>query len=171
MYGKGQVNKKLHGPFCSSMIDFFSTDLGGTATYLMNPNILSQLQQLLLKFPISELDTQQISFMWDQHLENSKTKETVVQQLMKIGNSATVIPFSIFTEMMCQHFAKLKFLESSLELLQQFQLELVSISDEFTIFPGDRSKCLKCNRHGKCVCPPKSIGTTLLMHPLQYCFT
>ena len=72
LYGKGQVNKKLHGPFCSSMIDFLilSMDLGGTATYSMNPNIVSQLQQFLLKFSISEVDIQQTSFMWDQHLEN-----------------------------------------------------------------------------------------------------
>ncbi len=117
LYEKGQVNKKLHGPFCSSMIDFLSTDLGGTATYLMNPNILSlsQLQQFLLTFSISKLDTQQISSMCDQHLKNSKTTETVVQQLTKIAISSTVIPISIFTRMMYQRFSKLQFLELSLK--------------------------------------------------------
>ena len=37
LYGEGQVSKKLNGPFDSSMIDFLSTDLDGTATYSANP--------------------------------------------------------------------------------------------------------------------------------------
>ena len=68
--------------------------------------------------------------------------------------------------MMCQHFGKLKFLESTLELLQQFKLQMISTSDEFTIFPGDRSKfSLKCIRCRKCVIYPESIGWILSMAP------
>ena len=67
---------------------------------------------------------------------------------------------------MSQHFGKLKFLESTLELLQQFKLQMISSSDEFTIFPGDCSKfSLKCTRCGKCVTYPESIGLTLSMAP------
>jgi hypothetical protein len=67
---------------------------------------------------------------------------------------------------MCQHFGKVKFLESTLELLQQFKLQMISSSDEFTIFPGDGSKfSLKCTRCGKCVTYPESIGLTLSMAP------
>ena len=137
------------------MIDFLETNLGGTATYLMNPNIPSQLQQFLVKFSDSGLNKQLISSMWDQHLENSKTKETGIRQLSKIVGLANGIPFSIFTEVMCQRFGKLQYFESTLELLQQFQLELVLMSDEFSIFPGDCSKfSLKCNWCGKYVSPP-----------------
>ena len=68
--------------------------------------------------------------------------------------------------MMCQHFGKLKFLESTLELLQQFKLQMISSSDEFTIFPGDHSKfSLMCTRCGKCVSYPESIRWTLSMAP------
>ncbi len=115
-YGKGQFNNNLHGSFRSSMINFLETNIAGTATNSMNPYILSQLQQFLLAYSTSGLDKKQISSMWDQE------KETVVQQLSNFLTSATVIPFSIFTEMMCQHFGKLKFLESTLKLLQQFKL-------------------------------------------------
>jgi hypothetical protein len=67
---------------------------------------------------------------------------------------------------MCQHFGKLKFLESTLELLQQFKLQMISSSDEFTIFPGDHSKfSLMCTRCGKCVSYSESIGWTLFMAP------
>jgi hypothetical protein len=68
--------------------------------------------------------------------------------------------------MMCQHFGKLKFLESTLELLQQFKLQMISSSDVFSIFPRDCLKfSLKCNRCGKCVTYPESIGLTLSMAP------
>ena len=57
--------------------------------------------------------------------------------------------------MMCHHFGKHNFLELRLKLLQQFQIELVSLPDEFTIIPGDCSKfSLKCTQCGKCVSPP-----------------
>jgi hypothetical protein len=49
-YGKGQVNNNLHGSFHSSMTNFLETDIAGTPTYSMNTNIISQLQQSLLKF-------------------------------------------------------------------------------------------------------------------------
>jgi hypothetical protein len=65
---------------------------------------------------------------------------------------------------MCQHSGKLKFLESSLELLQQFKLQMISSSEEIKIFTGDCSKfSLKCTWCGKCVTYPESIGWTLSM--------
>jgi hypothetical protein len=134
-YGEGQVKNNLHGLFCSCMINFLQTDISGTPTYSTNPNILGQLEQFLLKFSDPELEKRLISSMWDQHLENKETKEMVWNKLVKIATSAIGIPFSIFTTMMCQHFGKLKFLESTLELLQQFKLQTISSSDEFTIFP------------------------------------
>ncbi len=78
-YGKGQVKNNLHGSFCSSMINFLQTDIVGTPTYSMNPNILGQLEQFLLKFSDPELEKQLISSMWDQRLENKETKKCLEQ--------------------------------------------------------------------------------------------
>jgi hypothetical protein len=165
-YGKGQVKNNLHGSFCSIMINFPQTDISGTPIYSMNPNIMGQLQQFLVQCLDPELDKQLLSSMWDQHLENNETKENIRNKLSKIATTATAIPFLIFTNMMCQHFGKLKFLESTLELLQQFKLQMISTSGEFTIFPVDCSKfSLKCTRCGKCVTYPESIGWTLSMAP------
>ena len=61
---------------------------------------------------------------------------------------------------------KHKFLESSLKLLQQFHIGLVSLSDEFRLFPGDCSTfSLECTQCGKYVSPPGSIGMTLFIAP------
>ncbi len=47
-YGEGQIKKKLHGSFRSSMIEFLQTDIAGTPSCSMNPNILGEVQQFLL---------------------------------------------------------------------------------------------------------------------------
>ena len=92
-YGKEQDNNNLHGSFCSSMINFLETDIAGTATYSMNQNILSQLQQFLLKFSDSELDKRQISLMLDQHLENSMTKKLFRKNYQKLRLQPLVFHF------------------------------------------------------------------------------
>jgi len=165
-YEKEQVKKNADGSFCSSMIDFLESDITGTSTYSMNADILTELLQFLKVFSNSEVNKESISSIWDQHLENRKTHNVISARLMKIAGSATVIPLSIVTKMMNQCFVKLKYLESMLELLQQFYLQLVLMSDEFIIFPGDCLKFnLKCKRCGKCVSPLESIDITLFNVP------
>ena len=99
----------------------------GTSTYSMNVDILIELLQFLKVFSNSEVNKESISSIWDQHLENRKTHNVISARLMKIAGSATVIPLSIVTKMMNQCFVKLKYLESMLELLQQFYLQLVLV--------------------------------------------
>ncbi len=165
-YGKGQINNNLHGTLRSRMILFLQTDIAGTPTYSMNPNIVGEVQQFLRYFLDLDLDKQHLCSMWDKNLENKETKTKIWDKLAIIATSATSIPFSIFTTMMCQHFGKLKFLESTLELLQQFTLQMISSSDEFLIFPGEGSKfSLKCTRCGKYVTYPETIGCTLSIMP------
>ena len=126
-YEKEQVKKNADGSFCSSMIDFLESDITGTSTYSMNADILTELLQFLKVFSNSEVNKESISSIWDQHLENRKTHNVISARLMKIAGSATVIPLSIVTKMMNQCFVKLKYLESMLELLQQFYLQLVLV--------------------------------------------
>jgi hypothetical protein len=148
------------------MIEFLQTDITGTPIYSMNPNILDEVQQFLLNIVDLDLEKRFLSSMWDKHLENKETKRKIWDKLANIATSVTSIPFSIFTTMMCLYFNKLKFLESTLELLQQFTLQMISSSDEFLIFPGDGSKfSLKYTQCGKYVTYPKTIGCTLSIVP------
>jgi hypothetical protein len=63
---------------------------------------------------------------------------TVVGAINKIATSATTIPLSLFTLMMHQCFKKHTFFESTLELLQQFYLQAVSVQlKKYLLFPGD----------------------------------
>jgi hypothetical protein len=58
--------------------------------------------------------------------------------------------FSFFTSMFYQRFTEHRFLESTLELLQQFYLQVESIALDYKVFPRDQSKfSLNCIRCGK----------------------
>ena len=72
-------------------------------------------------------DAQQISNSFDRHLKDEEAMNTVVGAIHKIATSATTILLSLFTSMMHQRFKKHTFFESTLELLQQFYLQAVSV--------------------------------------------
>jgi hypothetical protein len=61
---------------------------------------------------------------------------TVAEDVWKFARKATIIPFSIFTSMFHQHFTEHRFLESTLELLQHFYLQVKSIALDYKVFLG-----------------------------------
>jgi hypothetical protein len=75
---------------------------------------------------------------------------TVAEEVWECARKVTIIPFLIFTSMCHQRFPEHRFLESTLELLQQFYLQVESIALDYKIFPGDQSKfsliCLHCGK-------------------------
>jgi hypothetical protein len=72
--------------------------------------------------------------------------------------------------MLHQRFMEHRFLESTLELLQQFFIQVKSIAHDYKVFPGDQStfspKCFCC---GKKVTPIERLGKVLFMTPLAIC--
>ena len=73
--------------------EFPSNSITGTPTYSMNPNILGQLQQFLLKFSDPELDKQLIASMWDQHLEKKETKKLFGRSYLNLQLQPLVFHF------------------------------------------------------------------------------
>jgi hypothetical protein len=129
--------------------------------------ILDKLQKFLQDMSPLSRDAQQISNSFDRHLKDEEAMITVVGAINEIATSATTIPLSLFTSMMHQHFKKHTFFKSTLELSQQFYLQVVSVeSKKYLLFPRDLSKfSLKCGRCGKCVSPPEFIGAILFNTP------
>jgi hypothetical protein len=86
---------------------------------------------------------------------------------MGIALFATQISLSIFTNLFIQRFEKHSMLESMLEILQQFYIQMETQSDEFLLFAGDLSTyTLWCKRCGQCVTLHGSIGDTLFYAPV-----
>ncbi len=95
---------------------------------------------------------------------------TVAEEVWECARKVTIISFSIFMSMFHQRFTEHRFLESTLELLQQFYLQVESIAHDYKVFPGDQSKfSLKCLCCGKKFTPTELLWKLLFMAPMAFC--
>jgi hypothetical protein len=83
------------------------------------------------------------------------------------AREATIDPFSVFLNLFHQRFNRYRFLESTLEILQQFYIAIEKCDEQYCLFPGDQYqhsvKCMICH---KCVLSiTLGIGETLLNAP------
>ncbi len=136
--------------FRQHMTEFYQTDIDGSVDFPLNAITIQSLEKYLKTFYTPPLDIDQISSIWNQILCNQKTMVTVAEEVWEFARKATIIPFSIFTSMFHQNFMEYRFLELTLELLQQFYLQVESIAHNYKVFPGDKLKfSLKCLHCGK----------------------
>jgi hypothetical protein len=77
--------------------------------------------------------------VFDQHVWNEKSKHCLINEVVNIALSATQIPLSIFTKLFHMRFEKHSLLESTLEILQQFYIQMETEPHDFLLFPGDSS--------------------------------
>ncbi len=116
------------------------------------------------------MDIYGISSIWDQNIQTDKTTINVADELWEFAGKASIIPFSIFRSMLHQHFKERRFCESTLELLQQFYIQVESLAHDYKVFPGDESTfSLKCFCCGKKVTPMEMLGKLLFMAPMAIC--
>ncbi len=93
--------------------------------------------------------------------------DTVAEELWECAKKVSIIPYSIFMSMFHQRFTEHKFPESTLELLQQFYIQVESIAHDYKLFSGDQSKfSLKCLCCGKKITPTELLGKLLFMAPM-----
>ncbi len=136
----------LHQSFWNSLIEFLRTDLDGNLGFTLNPLAASKLDHFLstLFEGLSETANKgEMSDMW-----NEKSKHSFINAIVDIAVFATQIPLFIFTNLFHQRFEKHSMLESTLELLQQFYIQMETEPDDFLLFPGDLSlytlRCIRC---------------------------
>jgi hypothetical protein len=83
----------------------------------------------------------------DQHVWNKKGKHHLINEIVDIALSATQIPLSIFTNLFHKRLQKHSMLESMLEILQQFYIQIETEPHDFLLSPGDSSLyTLRCMR-------------------------
>ena len=99
-------------------------------------------------------------------MKTKKSKHRFINEIVAIALSATQIPLSIFTNLFHKRFEKHLMLESMLEILQQFYIQMEMEPHDFLLFPGFSSLyTLRCVRCCKPVTVAGSIGRTLLHAP------
>ena len=153
--------------FCTDfLIEFICTDLEGNLSFTLNPLTASKLDHSLLTWPEGLSETANKDKEFDQHVWNEKRKHRLINEIVDIALSETQIPLSIFTNLFHKRFQKHSMLESMLEILQQFYIQMETEPHDFLLFPGDSSLyTLRCMRCRKPVTVAGSIGETLLHAP------
>jgi hypothetical protein len=132
----------------------------------LNPLTASKLDHLLSTLFEGLSETANKGKMFDEHVWNEKSKHCFINEIVYIALSATQVPLSIFTNLFHQRFEKHSMLESMLEILQQFYIQIETEPHDFLLSPGDYSLyTIRCMRCGNCVTVAGSIGDTLLHAP------
>jgi hypothetical protein len=130
------------------LIEFLHTDLDGNLSFTLNPLTASKLDHFLLTLSEGLSETANKDEEFDQHFwnENKKRKHRFNDEIVAIALSATQIPLSIFTNLFHKRFEKHSMLESTIEILQQFYIQMEIEPDDFHLFPGYSS--LHTSREG-----------------------
>jgi hypothetical protein len=132
----------------------------------LNPLTASSLDQYLSSLQEGLSETANKSKIFDEHLLNEESKDYFITEIACIALLATQIPLSISTNLFNQRFEKHSMLESMLEMVQQFYIQVETQSEEFHLFGGDLSLyTLWCKRCGQRVTHHGSIRDTLSHAP------
>jgi hypothetical protein len=128
----------------------------------LNPLTASRLDQYLSSLQESLPETANKGKIFDQQMLHQNSKIQFIDEIVDIALSATQIPLSIFTNLFKKRFEEHSMLESMLEILQQFYIQMETQSDEFHLFGGDLATyMLWSKRCGQHVTLHGSIGDTL----------
>jgi hypothetical protein len=132
----------------------------------LNPLTASRLDQYLSSLQEGLSETANKGENFDQQMLHQKSKEYLIAEIAHIVLFATQIPLSIFTNLFHQRFETHSMLKSTLEILQQFYIQMETQSNEFHLFVGDLSTyTFRCKRCGQCVTHHGSIGEILYHAP------
>ncbi len=140
--------------------------LGRNLSFTLNPLAASKLGHFLSTLPEGQSETANEDEVFDQHVWNEKSKHHLINEIVDIALSGTQISLSILTNLFHMRFEKHSMLESTLEILQQFYVQMETEPHDFLLFPGDSSlHTLRCMRCRQPVTLYGSIGQTLLHAP------
>ena len=104
-------------------------------------------------------------YFFDKLIE--KNSDLIVTSICVIVKEATKIPLAIFTDLFHHRFKKKTYLESTLEILQQFYIKLVDQSNTFRIWVGDIHKyCLHYTRCHRAITRPDCIHHIIEIAPI-----
>jgi hypothetical protein len=137
----------LHWTFRNSLIEFLHTDIDGNLSSTLNPLTASKLDHHLSRLQEGLSETANKGEIFDQKMLHQKSKHQFIEDIGVIAFFATQIPLSIFTNLFHQRFEKHSMLESTLEILQQFYVQMKSEPHEFSVYTGDLSTYTLSNRH------------------------
>ena len=147
------------------LITFLRTDPDGAASFVVDASSTCLIDEFVNKnFRLLTKGTEK-GYFFDAFIEQNS--DFTVSSIRVIAKEATKIPLSIFTDLFHNRFKKKNYLESTLELLQQFYIKLADHSKTFKIWVGDLYKyCLHCTRCHRAITIPDYIEGIMEMAPI-----
>ena len=142
-------NSQILSTYHNFVREFLRIDLEGNISKTLDVSTKSKLSDYLstLFEGLSDTATQEKTF--DEYMKTAEIKEVIIKRVWEMGyrSICTTIPLSILTNLFHQRFSKHVYLESTLEILQQFYIEINSNHKHYCVIPGDLCKyTLKCVR-------------------------
>jgi len=147
------------------LILFLQTDPDGAASFVVGARSAHLIDDFLKNTFRALTKGTEKGYFFDELMETNA--DSVVSSICVIAMEATKIPLAIFTDLFHHRFKKKLYLESKLELLQQFYIKLVNQSNHFCIFVGDLHKyCLYCTRCHCAITRPDYIQCIMEIAPV-----
>jgi hypothetical protein len=159
----------LEKTYRKTLSTFLQTDIRGLLTFRMEKHRHSETCNYVSSIFLEDIAKSEKAKFFDQFLAIPSDKSSdMISFIKKKANKAMVVPLSVFTNLLHQRYPKHRYLESTLELLQQFYIAIEESDDTYNIFPGDQYlvslKCMRC--HNTCVSARnQGIAATLLKAP------
>ncbi len=154
--------------YCNALKSFLRTDVKGFVSFQPFKSSHDDIDNYINNLVHGEMTaTQRISYFDQIFSTTNKDSNEIFSFLEGEAREATIIPFSVFWNIFHQRFNQHRFLESTLEILQQFYIALEKCDEQYCLFPGDQYQySVKCMRGHKCVSSTTlGIGETSLNAP------
>jgi hypothetical protein len=122
---------QLHDSFQKCLLSLFQTDLDGTLYSTPNCHTSAKIEFYLSHFFPCDQDKKATGSMFDQLLLHCATTNNLVEFITEMAVGTTTSPLNLFTNLWVKRFPKHSFLESTLKILQQFEIQLESHEEFF----------------------------------------
>ncbi len=126
----------LHWSFCGSLNEFLCTDLDENLSFT-NPHCVPKFNEYFSNLFKGMSETKYKVQIFEKRIKNEKFKRNFMDHMMDTAILGTMIPLSICTIFVHRRFDKHSILESMLERILHFYIQMVTEPDEYSIFPGD----------------------------------
>jgi hypothetical protein len=147
------------------LITFLRTDPDGAASFVVDARSARLIDEFMKSTLRALTKGTEKGYFFDKEIETNA--DLVISSVFGIAKEATKIPFTVVTDLFHHRFKKKPYLESTLELLQQFYIKLADHSKHYCIFVGDLHKyCLHCTRCHRAITRPDYIGRIMEMAPM-----
>jgi hypothetical protein len=125
--------------YCNALRSFLQTDVKGLVSYYPFDSLHDDIDIYINNLVHGEKTAMQRISYFDQIFSTTnKDTNEIFSFLEGKAREATIVPFSVYSNRFHQRFNRHRFLESTLEILQQFYISIEKCDEQHHLFPGDQ---------------------------------